>query len=516
MDADGSWILVVDDDPDILETACDAIREEHGCVTRAAKNGQEALDILARSESPPCLILLDVNMPVMNGLELLEILEKDEARAGVPVVMMTANPSMGRRTNGGALAKPFTVDALHKFIRSHCGSPGASARGNSVISRVASMVANEKESIILQWVSRLRNDPRIPQARDLDETDLRNNIPAIIDELTASLAQSAKMSPTKGANAQQIGGGEGARGHAHHRLEQRYTLAEELREMAHLRMVFVEMCTRAGLVLEGHESQLVHAVFDETMITAAVEMDKSIQADLHRDIATRELFSAILGHDLRTPLTGIMLTSSKLLRRAQIPEDLRKDYQRVASNAERMKRLIDDLLDLARARAHGNSIPIARQPADLHAICEQIIDEVRLVSPQSTISFQSPDTVPGEWDPDRLGQLIQNLLRNAIDYSPPHSPVQIELREQAQAVEIVVHNLGPPIRPELLSTIFDPFSQGEPGKQLAPHSKGIGLGLFIAKLIAESHGGSIHVTSEQDAGTTFVVSLPRSPAVRLA
>jgi signal transduction histidine kinase len=294
-------------------------------------------------------------------------------------------------------------------------------------------------------------------------------------------------------------------------LEEHYTLAEELREMAHLRAVFVNMCVREKLILESHEALLVHSVIDEIMITAAVEMERSTQADLRRDIATRELFSAILGHDLRSPLTAIMLTSTKLLRQTDVPADLRKDFQRITSNAERMRRLIDDLLDLARSRAHGNGIPITRKPMDLRAVCEQIVEEMGPTSQTSTILLQSPDSVRGEWDPDRLGQLVQNLLRNAIDYSTPSAPVQIELRENGLSVEIVVHNLGKPIPPELLHVIFEPFSQGELSKLRAPVSKGVGLGLFIVKLIAESHGGSIHVTSALDSGTTFIVSLPRSP-----
>jgi CheY-like chemotaxis protein len=218
MVVDGRWILVVDDDPEIRELMCDAIRQEHGCTPYAAENGREALDLLSRNKSAPCLILLDVNMPVMDGLEFLEIIEKDEARSNVPVVIMTADPNIGRRTNGGALPKPFTVDALHAFVRSHCADRGTHELQTSLIFRVASKILDEKESLIQQWISRIRNDSSIPQAHDLNEVTLRNHIPALIDEMISSLVQSAKMSPIKGANAQQIGGGQAAKEHAHHRL----------------------------------------------------------------------------------------------------------------------------------------------------------------------------------------------------------------------------------------------------------------------------------------------------------
>jgi signal transduction histidine kinase/FixJ family two-component response regulator len=499
-------ILVVDDDPDIRELACEHIRDEHGCTPYPAKNGREALDLLSRLDKPPCLILLDVMMPGMNGQEFLDALQQDEARARIPVTLMSASAAPSVKANAGFLRKPFTVEALHRIIRANCGTKHRQQKPESSLSRLASLLREHKEPLLHEWMERARSDPKVPKASGLSDEDLRNHIPKLMDELIASLAQSAEARGPKGASAQEIGGGEAAKAHAEQRLRAGYTLAEELREFGHLRAVIVDLCGREKLTLEGEEASFVHAALDEEMTTAAVELEQASSSALRRDVAVRELFTAILGHDLRTPLSGIVLASSKLVQRQDVPDALRKDHRRIAANADRMKRLIDDLLDMTRVRA-GATLPIEREPADLRVICEEILAEAQLAHPDRIIELQGPEEVRGEWDPDRLAQLVQNLLRNAIDYSPADTPIRIDVRDRGSTVEIFVHNFGPPIPPELMPEIFDPFHQGDPHGR---PSKGLGLGLFIAKEIAESHGGSIRVESDQDRGTTFTVSLPRS------
>jgi signal transduction histidine kinase len=97
-------------------------------------------------------------------------------------------------------------------------------------------------------------------------------------------------------------------------------------------------------------------------------------------------------------------------------------------------------------------------------------------------------------------------VHNAIEHGQPDTPIWIELRDQGSTVELEVHNLGEPIAPEALPSIFDSFIQGEPA---ARRAKGLGLGLYIAKAIAEGHGGTIRATSDQEHGTSFVATLPR-------
>ena len=113
----------------------------------------------------------------------------------------------------------------------------------------------------------------------------------------------------------------------------------------------------------------------------------------------------------------------------------------------------------------------------------------------------------GDWDPERLAQLLQNLVGNAVEHGHADAPVQVEVRDHGGAVEVEVHNEGLPISPEVLPSIFDPFIQGEPaGRRM----KGVRLGLFVARMITEAHGGSLRVRSESGRGTSFIATLPRS------
>jgi signal transduction histidine kinase len=495
-------VLVVDDNPDIREMLCEIVESRPGFVARAAEHGRDALDILAELPAPPCLILLDLMMPTMNGKELVEILSGNDDYSRIPITVITAAQEKAPTTTGGVLRKPFTVEDIHNLLQTHCRADAKPERP-TLGSRLSAMLHEQQETLIEEWIARIRRDPLIPQARDLDEVQLRDNVPQIVEALIDSLAQTSRQTSEKGADAREIGGEEAGRTHARHRLTDRYTLAEELRELRHLRSVFVDLCTRTGLILQGDEAKLVHGVIDEVMATAALEMEATTSTDLRRDIELRELFVAVLGHDLRTPLTSIVLASSKLLLREDFAEPVTRDLRRITANASRMQRLIEDLLDMARIRNGG--VPISRSPTNLRLLCEQVIDSVTLAYPQCTIRLDAPGNAEGAWDAERLAQLVQNLLSNAIEHGDVGAPIQITLRELEPTVELEVHNHGAPIPPEILPSIFDPFIQGEPA---ARRSKGLGLGLFIARSIAEAHGGTIRATSDAEHGTSFTATLP--------
>lgn len=248
----------------------------------------------------------------------------------------------------------------------------------------------------------------------------------------------------------------------------------------------------------------------------AIVVDITEQAEalqeLQRHVAFRERLLAILGHDLRQPLSTITLTAEVLLKHEGLPEGLLRSAQRLARAAARMGRMIADLLDVARVR-QGAGIPIAPRPVDLGSICSTVLDEIRTARPDRQILLSRQGECQGEWDPDRLAQVISNLVTNALDYSPLESPVQVELQGTAERVRMLVCNQGPPIPAELLPVLFDPFRRGSHHAGAAS-SGGLGLGLYIAHEIVRAHGGEIQVTSEQGPGTIVSVELPRTPRER--
>lgn len=378
-----------------------------------------------------------------------------------------------------------------------------------VLSRITVLLRERSEDILRQWMVRVRSAPRIHRARELTEGDLRDYTPKLLDDLIDALAQSAQPGTPGGASGPEIGSSEAAQVHVSHRIAEGYTLAEELRELGVLRSVIVDLCAREGVVLGGEEAQLVHSALDEVMITAAVEYEQASSADLRRDVALHELFIAVLGHDLRNPLSAIRFATAALLKREDVTTAVARLAQRIAASNDRAVRMVEELLDLTRIRSH-RGLPVDLEPVDLRAICQRVAEEFELAHPEHTIRFTAHGDGRGTWDPGRMGQLLSNLIGNAVDYSPPEEPVQVELRGHKNAVVIEVTNRGTPIPPELLPVIFDPFRRGEQSHRDAQRSKGLGLGLFIVKSIVDAHGGSIQVTSTLEEGTTFRVKLPRS------
>jgi PAS domain S-box-containing protein len=238
---------------------------------------------------------------------------------------------------------------------------------------------------------------------------------------------------------------------------------------------------------------------------------KRAEAELRQAAEFRERFLGIVSHDLRNPLNAILLSVNALMRSDSVVQQHIKTVRRIATSAERMGRMISDLLDFTRGRL-GGGIPISPRPTNLRSICQQAMEELEVGNPQRELRLRTKGDFQGEWDPDRLAQLLGNLGKNALDYSPEDSPVDFVLRAEGNRVCVEVHNGGPPIPAEQLPRIFEPFRRAT---DVGLPTSGLGLGLFIVEQIAHAHGGRIEVRSTEAEGTTFSVWLPRSvPAPR--
>ena len=223
-----------------------------------------------------------------------------------------------------------------------------------------------------------------------------------------------------------------------------------------------------------------------------------------------EMFVAILGHDLRTPLSTI-LTSTELLRRAPDTDTVCEIAERVRNGARRMQALVENVLDLARARLAGG-IPLKRDDVDLAALIRASVQEQQAVAPQVRFDLQVTGDVRGEWDPDRLTQVLSNLLGNALQHGESGRPVEVMADgTRPDWVSITVSNSGR-IPPEALPHVFDPFAAA---RRPRSRHEGLGLGLYIVRQIVAAHGGEIGVHVEQEARTVFRLTLPRGGRTRL-
>jgi signal transduction histidine kinase len=240
-------------------------------------------------------------------------------------------------------------------------------------------------------------------------------------------------------------------------------------------------------------------------LAQSVNQLMALQEERERTAHFRELFIGVVGHDLRSPLAALK-TGAKYLLQAGTSEPHARLLARMAHAADRMERMIDQLLDLTRSRL-GGGIAVERHPMDLGELCARAIEEIEIAHPARAVRLEAAEAgCLGTWDRDRLGQVVSNLLINAIQHGSHDRPIDVHVHGLGATVLLEVHNWNSPIPAEQLPTLFDPFARaGAPS-----HVRGgLGLGLYISQQIVEAHRGTIEVESTWETGTTFRVSLPR-------
>jgi sigma-B regulation protein RsbU (phosphoserine phosphatase) len=211
----------------------------------------------------------------------------------------------------------------------------------------------------------------------------------------------------------------------------------------------------------------------------------------------RELFLGMLGHDLRNPIASIALGADVLLRENQAK--ISGTAARIGSSARRMHRMIEELLDFARARA--GHLELRLHPIDLDELCRETVDDLALANPDREVRVEAETAVRGHWDRDRLRQVIENLIVNALAHGHSDAPVWVRVRAEAGTARLDVLNEGDPIPEATRASLFAPFRRGTDG------GRGLGLGLYIANQIVTAHGGTISASSEGGV-TTFSIVLP--------
>lgn len=215
----------------------------------------------------------------------------------------------------------------------------------------------------------------------------------------------------------------------------------------------------------------------------------------------REQFIAVLGHDLRTPLSSIV-TGAEVLRMQQLPPNALRVVDRIGRSALRISGLVDDVVDFTRGRM-GGGIALALKPEpSLQAAFEQVVAELRGAHPQREIIAELAIDGAVLCDAGRLAQLMSNLVKNALVHGDATRPVRVMAHRQDGRLELIVSNEGPTIPPQTIAQLFKPFWRGNPGVD----GQGLGLGLFIVSEIAQSHGGVIDVVSTGNL-TSFIFTL---------
>jgi len=227
----------------------------------------------------------------------------------------------------------------------------------------------------------------------------------------------------------------------------------------------------------------------------------ALAREAERMMRRKDVFLGVLGHDLRTPLSAVLLTADRLVQLPDLPDKYRAPLRRLFRSAERMDRMVTDFLDFACAST-ASGFPIRVCTCDVKQVAEMIVEETSEANPGRTIELKTAGDLVADCDPDRTAQAMSNLLTNAVQHG--EGTITMSVEGSDSQVTISVHNGGPPIPQEEMATLFDPFRRSDPG------SAGWGLGLYIVREVARAHLGTVTVRSSQAEGTTFELRWART------
>jgi PAS domain S-box-containing protein len=467
-------IVLADDNADMRDYVSRLLRERWD--VEAVSDGEAALAAVRRQ--PPALVLSDVMMPRLDGFGLLRAMRNDAALRFVPVLLLSARAgeeATAEALRAGAddyLVKPFSARELLARVDSKLLAAAAALAAQASERQFREVVENMPD---LAWTAAPDGGIDFFNHRWYEYTgtnfeQMRGwgwqavQDPAYVDAVVARWKQSVESGkpfemefPIRGADG-----------------------------------IFRWFMTRVE-PLHDAEGRVIRWFGSSTNID-----------ERRRNDDFKETFLAILGHDLRNPLSTVLTTTRVLELRSDLPAGMGKKLARVISSGVRMQRMIEQLLDLTRARLAGG-IPVVLKEADVAPLVSRIVEEIRAAHPRSAIELSVEGSCFARVDTDRFEQVVSNLLENAVTHGDETKPILVELACSAGRVTMSVRNWGTPIEAAFLPLIFNPFARGP---QPRGRSAGLGLGLYISERIVDAHRGKLTVQSSQEAGTVFEAVLP--------
>ncbi|RMQ47037.1 Histidine kinase [Pseudomonas cichorii] len=253
------------------------------------------------------------------------------------------------------------------------------------------------------------------------------------------------------------------------------------------------------------EELLLQQMSVQTELTSARNRLRLAHVEAEIRAIFAEQMVSIFSHDLRNPLAAIKMAAGLLERSALEPRQERM-LGHINHATERAQRMIVDLLDFTDARV-GRGISVSPQAIDLHAVIARCVEELRETFPGHVISHRSEGQGPCAADADRLGQVISNLVANAIHYGSVDGEIVVTSALEPNRARLEVHNFGEPVPPEMLDSLFEPAVRSSSDTE---ENRSVGLGLFIVREIARAHLGDVTVVSTPEHGTTFTATIPQS------
>jgi signal transduction histidine kinase len=327
----------------------------------------------------------------------------------------------------------------------------------------------------------------------------------IADDLKTPQGGQEQAEKSKGLAPAPVGGKRtAAEKHGTGRAESGFTLDQMVAEYRALRASVIRLWTKEqGEITHTDLEDLTR--FNEAIDQSLAESTTRFTEDLDH---SKELFLAILGHDLRTPIGAVMTSAKFMLETQELAEPHLTLTTRIVSASTRMNQMVGALLDFTRSRL-GGGIPIAPAPMNMGKVVHDVVNEESAAHPDRKIEIDARGSLKGVWDCARITQVLTNLIGNALEHGSDKTAVNVTVQGDDKEVSIAIHNRGAAIPEDQLDGLFNAMKrQGIAGNASGP-SANLGLGLYIADQIVHAHKGRIDVESSEDRGTTFTVHLPR-------
>jgi signal transduction histidine kinase len=368
--------------------------------------------------------------------------------------------------------------------------------------RLATFI-EQKEALILDAAEAFAAT-LLPAAGHLNADGLRDHLPMILAAICKDLGtpQTAAEELRKSwGNAPLVPDAPetAAQTHAMLRAKSGFDVRQLVSEYRALRASVLRLfLAEAGALSDGAIGDLLR--FNEAIDQAIAESVSHFSIESDR---WREVFLAVLGHDLRGPLNAVLLTA-ELLSRLGTEGPVSEHTARLMRSGRRMQSLLDSLLDYSRSSL-GRGIAIQRSFVDLAEECREEIELLRAALPEHRIELFVEGVTTGNFDPSRVRESLSNLVSNANRYASEGTPVVVRLVGGDRAVRLSVENRGPTIGGDLLPLLFEPLRRGASQPEASLDRSNLGLGLFIVQGVAEAHGGNVEVESKEGR-TVFTVT----------
>lgn len=377
--------------------------------------------------------------------------------------------------------------------------------------RLADFILNNVEPILREWEMFARS---LAPGQQMTRLALRDAAEEIL--LATARDMQSDQSPAQQVSKSKGQGGAGgeesdslddaSKIHGVERMGSGFDIMEVVAEYRALRASVLRLWR------ESHPQPNLDDINDITRFNESIDQSlaEAVGSYTHRVEQSRRMFLAILSHDLRNPLNSIRMAAQLVSRTTIEDPGATRALSMIDRNTETITRLTHDLIDFA-STGLGSAMPLTCSPFDLESLGRNVFEEFCVAYPQCTLRFHPSGDLKGDWDAARLRQVISNLLGNALQHGATERPVALSMAAEDSTVVLRVHNEGPPIPPEMLTTIFDPLMRyAKLESSTKKVSSSMGLGLYIAREVVAAHGGTIAVASTAQEGTTFTVRLPRT------